>query len=99
MKRNTKWYGILFLLIVIISITTMTTIQNKEGFLSGLFGGGGGGNSCDIICQALKAAEEERKRQERLAEIARQKRECINGGGAWDGSNCHKYKNFLQKKF
>lgn len=102
MKRNTKWYGILFLLIVIISITTMTTIQNKEGFLNGLFGGGGGGgggSSCDIVCQALKAAEEERKRQERLEEIARQKRECINSGGAWDGSNCHKYKNFPSNVF
>ena len=47
----------------------MTTIQNKEGFLSGLFGGGGGGNSCDAVCQALKAAEEKRKRQERLAKL------------------------------
>ena len=67
--------------------------------MSGLFGGGGGGNSCDAVCQALKAAEEKEKTKKRLAEIARKKRECINGGGAWDGSNCHKYKNFPSNVF
>ena len=114
MKTNIKWYGIFFLLFLIIVITITTPIQRKntEGFLSDLFSGDVAVGSvsvagvsipwidpCGPVCKAKKAAEKERKRLAKLAEIAKKKRNCIKDGGAWDGSKCHKYKAFPKNVF
>ena len=49
-------------------------------------------NPCDWKCEAKKAAEELMRKK--AAELEKKKNECFARKGAWDGNNCHEYKQF-----
>lgn len=124
---NDKWFGIIFLLIIVIFFSIIAPLKRrtddnivstetiKEGFWGKIVKSVKKVIKKSKVIQSVKTivkpwvdkcdwACKQRKRLNFAAllasiALAKEKKNCINDGGAWDGSNCHKYKSLPKNIF